>query len=167
MKKHPLRHFKNKISAVFLLGLVMGWPVAALAKTTAITITATNSVIGFGSFSVLPTCSNCTITVSPAGVRTASAGIVLTSAAPGQAAAYTVTPTCNAGGCSAYTAVVTPSSASLPAGSVTMSVGSFTLLQSATLPPNTLSVGATLTIPSSGSAAGAYTGAAFTITTTP
>lgn len=143
------------------------WPNAILAKTQSITLAATNSVIDFGSFSVLPSCTNCTITVSPAGVRTASAGIVLTSAKPGQAAAYTVTPTCNSGTCTAYTAVVTPSSASLPAGGVTMTVGSFTLQQSATLPPNTLSVGATLTIPSSGSTAGTYSGAAFTITTTP
>lgn len=166
-KTLSVRQFKNKIAVGLLICSVAWWPVAVLAKTTSTAIVATNSVINFGSFSVLPSCANCSITISPAGVRTATAGIVLTSAIPGRAASYSVTPTCNAGGCTAYTAAVTPTSVSLLAGSVTMTVGTFTLQQSATLPPNTLSVGATLTIPSSGSAAGTYTGAAFTVTTTP
>lgn len=165
MEKTPfLCQFKNKAATAFFICSFALWPNATLAAPKSTAIAATNSVIDFGSFSVLPSCVNCTITVSPTGVRTASAGIVLTSAKPGQAAGYSVTcsncPT-------SYTAAITPSSASLPAGGVTTSVGSFTSQQSASGPPNTLSVGATLTIPSSGSAAGTYSGAAFTITTTP
>lgn len=143
-------------------------PNAVLAKTKAnsTVVTATNAVIDFGSFSVLPSCANCFIIISPTGVRTASAGIVLTSANPGQAATYSVTATCLAGACDPYTVAVTPTAPTLPAGGVTMTVDTFTFQQSATLPPNTLAVGAKLTIPSSTSA-GSYTGAAFTITTTP
>lgn len=165
-KTLSLRQFKNKIAAGLLICSVGWWPVAVSSKTISTSIVATNSVIDFGSFSVLSSCANCSITISPAGVRTATAGIVLTSANPGRAATYSVTATCNAGGCTAYTAVVTPSAATLPAGGVTMTVDTFTLQQSTTLPPNTLSVGAKLTIPSSGTA-GTYNGAAFTVTTTP
>ena len=165
-KTLSLRQFKNKIAAGLLICSVAWWPIAVLAVTTSTAIVTTNSVINFGSFSVLPSCANCSITISPAGVRTATAGIVLTSAIPGRAAAYSVTATCTKSTCTAYTAAVSPTSASLPAGSVTMTVGTFTLQQSATLPPNTLRVGATLTIPGSGTA-GTYNGAAFTVTTTP
>lgn len=137
-------------------------PPPGTGATTA--IAATNSVIDFGSFAVLASCSNCTVTISPTGARTASGGIVLTAANPGRAAAYSVTE----GGCSckAYTAAFTPTSVPATAGGVQMTVGAFTTSQSATLPPNTLSVGATLTIASRG-AAGTYSPWTFTLTTTP
>jgi hypothetical protein len=164
---HCLRRLKNRLAVALIVAAVACLPNAVLAKMTGLAIVpTTDGVIDFGSFSVLPSCANCFITISPAGARTASAGIVLTSANPGRAASFTVTPTCNGGGCAVYTAAVTPNSASLPAGGVTMTVGTFTLQQSATLPPNVLTVGATLTIPSSASA-GSYAGAAFIVTTSP
>lgn len=141
----------------------------AQARTTSSTLTAGAS-LDFGSFAVLPSCSNCTITISPTGVRTASAGVVLTSANPGSAGTYSYTATCNNGnpaGCQAYAEAVTPTSTTILAGGVTMTVGNFTTQQSSSIPPNTLSVGATLTIPSSGATAGTYTSTSFLITTTP
>jgi hypothetical protein len=88
---------------------------------------------------------------------------VLTSADPGRAASYSVAATCNGQGCDPYTQAVTPTSATLPAGAVSMTVGTFTLLASGPLPNFTMGVGATLTIPSSPSA-GTYTGASFMLT---
>lgn len=166
-KTASLRRLENLAVVAFMVASVVCLPSALLAKTrpNSTVVTATNAVIDFGSFSVLPSCSNCFITISPTGVRTASAGIVLTSAQPGQAATYSVMATCQQGACDPYTVAATPSSASLTTG---MTVSAFTFQQSATLPPNTLSVGATLTILGSASAAaGSYPGAAFTITTTP
>lgn len=162
-----LPRLKYRLALALLVASVACLPNTVLAKMTSLAIAqTTDGVIDFGSFAVLPSCANCTVTISPSGARTFSGGIVLTSANPGRAASFTTTPTCNGGGCAGYTAAVTPNSASLPAGGVTMTVSAFTLQQSATLPPNTLTVGATLTIPSSASA-GSYTGAAFLITTTP
>lgn len=150
------------------LALVVGacfiaWVPAASAKTVSVTVTATNAVINFGSFAVLPSCANCSITISPSGARTATAGIVLTSANPGQAASYSVSATCNGQGCDAYSSAITPTSATLTGGGVTMTVGTFTLQPSGTLPNFTMGVGATLTIPSSPTA-GTYTGASFMLT---
>ena len=160
--------FLNKSEVIGKVALIVGvclftWGPVASAKTTALTVTATNAVISFGSFAVLPSCANCTVTISPSGVRTASAGIVLTSANPGQAASYQVVATCNGQACDPHTQAITPTSAALPAGAVSMTVGTFTLLASGPLPNFTMGVGATLTIPSSPSA-GTYTGASFILT---
>ena len=159
--------------SLFLSGIIFllsaCWVSLAQAKTTSSTLTA-GVGLDFGSFAVLPSCSNCTITISPTGVRTASAGIVLTSANPGSAGTYSYAATCNNGppsGCQAYTTAITPTTVTISAGGVTMTVGNFTTQQSSSIPPNTLSVGATLTIPSSGSTAGTYTSGSFLITTTP
>ena len=149
--------------AVMVGACLVTWGPVASAKTVGVTVTATNAVISFGSFAVLPSCANCSITISPSGARTATAGILLTSANPGQAASYSVVATCNGQGCDPYTAAVTPTSAALPAGAVSMTVGTFTLLPSGPLPNFTMGVGATLTIPSSPSA-GTYTGASFMLT---
>ena len=142
---------------------LIAWGPIASAKTQSITVTATNAVINFGSFAVLPSCANCSITISPSGARTATAGIVLTRANPGQAASYSVVAVCNAQGCDAYSSAITPTAATLTAGAVTMTVDTFTLLPSGALPNFTMGVGAKLTIPSSPSA-GTYTGAAFMLT---
>jgi hypothetical protein len=137
-------------------------PIASAAPKT--TIVPANGAIDFGSFAVLPACSNCSVTISPTGVRTASGGIVLTSANPGRAATFSVTE----GGCSckAYAAALTPTSVAQTKGGVVMTLGNFTTAQNATLPPNTLSVGATLTIAGRGTA-GSYAGWTYTVTTTP
>lgn len=135
----------------------------ASAKTTGVTVVATNAVVSFGSFAVLPSCANCSITISPSGVRTATPGIVLTSANPGQAGSYSVTLVCNGQGCDPYSSAITPTSATLSAGGVTMTVDTFTLQPSGASPNFTMGVGARLTIPSSPSA-GTYTGAAFMLT---
>ena len=150
--------------ALMMGGCLVTWGPTASAKTVTFNITATNAVISFGSFAVLPSCANCSITISPSGVRTATAGIVLTSANPGQAASYSMVATCNGQGCDPYSApAITPASASLPAGAVTMTVDTFTFLASGALPNVTMGVGAKLTIPRSPSA-GTYTGAAFMLT---
>ena len=146
-----------------LATLLLSWGPVASARTRSITVTATNAVINFGSFAVLPSCANCSITISPSGTRTATAGIVLTSANPGQAASYSVVATCNGSSCDPYSSAITPTSATLAAGAVTMTVGTFTLQPSGALPNFTMAVGARLTIPSSPTA-GTYTGAAFMLT---
>ncbi|MEO8023126.1 DUF4402 domain-containing protein [Polaromonas sp.] len=147
-----------------LLGAcLIAWGPVASAKTQSITVTATNAVINFGSFAVLPSCANCSITISPSGARTATAGIVLTSANPGQAGSYSVVAQCNGQGCDPYSSAMTPTSATLTAGGVTMTVDTFTLQPSGSLPNFTMGVGARLTIPSN-PGAGTYTGAAFMLT---
>lgn len=158
--------YKSRVSgklALVLGACLIAWGPVASAKTLSITVTATNAVINFGSFAVLPSCVNCSITISPSGARTATAGVVLTSANPGQAASYSVAATCNVQGCDPYSAAVTPTSASLTAGAVTMTVGTFVLQASGPLPNFTMGVGAKLTIPSS-PVAGTYTGASFMLT---
>jgi hypothetical protein len=148
------------IAAVVASGLA-ACPVANAAPKS--TIVVVNAAIDFGSFAVLPACSNCSVTISPNGLRTASGAIVLTSANPGRAASFTVT---QVGGSPGYTAALTPTSVAQTNGGVVMTLGNFTTAQSPALPPNTLSVGATLTIASSGTA-GSYTGWTYTVTTTP
>ena len=157
--------------------LVCFWvlqPGQVLARTTKIVITATSGVINFGSFSVLASCSNCSITISPAGVRSVIGGIVLSNLASSSAATFSVAQTCNPGtpsGCEGYTPVLA-ATAALPAGGVSMTLGTFTSLQSGgtgnnvSAFTNILSVGATLTIPSQG-AAGTFGGGGFTVTTNP
>jgi hypothetical protein len=150
-------------AAVVASGLLLCPLVSQAAGGPKTSIVVANGAIDFGSFAVLPACSNCTVTISPSGARTASGGIVLTSANPGRAATFTVTQT---GSASGYAAAFTPTSVAQTNGGVVMTLGNFTTAQSPALPPNTLSVGATLTIASSGTA-GSYTGWSYTVTTTP
>ncbi len=149
--------------ALWLTTAAHAAPPAGTGTTTS--IAAINSAIDFGSFAVLSSCINCSVTISPSGARTSSGGIVLTSANPGRAASYSVTE----GGCSckAYTEAMTPTSVPQVTGGVQMTVGSFTSVQSAALPPNTFTVGATLTIAGPGATAGTYSGWSFTVTTSP
>ena len=161
----------KKLVAVFLFCLPALIPAASWAATAA--IVAINPRINFGSFAVLPSCVNCTITVSPAGVRSFTGGVILTSGVAANAASYTVTISGANNNAQAVYTVVTPwvpASVNMVAGAKTMTVGAFTSAQSVVptklSPSNTLTVGATLTIPSS-IAAGAYTSGAFTVTTSP
>ncbi len=61
---------KNMIRRyALLLGvLLLAWGPVASAATKNLAVTATNAVINFGSFAVLPSCANCYITISPSGV---------------------------------------------------------------------------------------------------
>jgi 3D (Asp-Asp-Asp) domain-containing protein len=145
-----------------MLALLLA-PHTAQGAPNRTTISAPTQTLDFGSFVVLPTCINCSITISASGVRTASGGIVLTSNNTGRPAKFNVG--CNNGAC-AYTAAIT-SSVNMAAGGVTMIVGTFSNSQSAPATPNVLSVGGKLTIPSAGSAVGTYTSSNFFVTTTP
>lgn len=136
-------------------------PLAAQAASNSITVTPVQP-LDFGSFVVLPSCINCTITINSAGARSFSPGILLTSKNVGQAASFNVT--CNNTTCG-YT-VLPVSTVSMPAGGVTMSVSTFTSLRTPTSTPSTLTVGARLTIPGPGSTPNTYS-KTFTIITSP
>lgn len=169
-----LRLLENTLISALLVFFYALLPGHVLAATTAVTIAVTSGAINFGSFSVLAGCSNCSITVSPAGVRTVSGAIVLTSAGAGSPATFTVTQSACTGAnpkCTGYTTAVA-SPVVFSAGGVNMSLGAFTFSQAAPLTGtnspvvNTLKVGATLTIPSRPTA-GTFSGWGFTLTTTP
>lgn len=148
-----------QLSVAVMLALLMAPP--AVQAANSITVTPVQP-LDFGSFVVLPSCSNCTITITSTGARSASTGIVLTSKNVGKAASFSVT--CNNTTC-AYT--VSPvTTVSMPAGGVTMSVSTFTSVRTPTSTPSTLTVGAKLTIPGPGSTPNNYS-KTFTITTSP
>jgi hypothetical protein len=134
-------------------------PPAAQAAADKPTIVLVQS-LDFGTFVVLPSCVNCSITMNPNGTRTATPGIVLSSKSTGRPAQFSVG--CNNPSCT-Y-AVSIPGTFNLAAGGITMSVGSFTSSKSSATTPSMLSVGAKLTIPSSGSAVGTYTSTTFMVT---
>ena len=147
-------------------------PGYVLAATNSTTIAVTSSVINFGAFIVLAGCANCSITISPTGVRSVAGAILLSNVNAGSAATFSVTQNCQGGNpkCTGYTPTAV-ATAILPAGGVNMTLSAFTFN-----PPagptgaaglvNTLAVGATLTIPSQG-AAGTFNGGGFTLTTSP
>lgn len=137
---------------------------AAQGAANKTTVGAAIQPLDFGSFVVLPTCTNCTIVMSPSGMRsTPLGGILLTSKNAGRPAQFNVT--CNNGSCP-YTATFT-TSVNMTAGGVTMRVGSFTIPTGSPTTPNLLSVGGTLTIPRSGSTPATYTSPNFSVTTSP
>jgi hypothetical protein len=146
------------LGAILALSLA---PQFARAAPNSITVTKTQN-LDFGSFAVLPSCSGCTITIASNGQRTASAGIALSSTNMGKAAQFNVT--CNNITC-AYT-VSAPAGVTIAAGIVNMTVGTYTPVRTPTSTPSTLTVGATLTIPNSGSAPNTYT-KNFTVITSP
>ena len=168
-----LQMFKSAAAAILLACFCVLQPCQVWAATTAVTIAPISGVINFGSFTVLATCSSCTITISPGGGRTASAGILLSNSSPFSAATFTVTQTtCPSGNpkCTGY-AVAAAATSALSVGGVNMTLGAFTF--NPTVAPtgsaplsNTLSVGATLTIPTRPTA-GTSSGGGFTLTTTP
>ena len=170
-----LRLLKNTPVSALLVFFYALLPGHVLAATTAVTIAPiSGGVINFGSFAVLAGCSNCSITISPAGARSVSGAIVLTSANAGSPATFSVTQTtCPSGNpkCSGFLPQSVTAPAVLPAGGVNMTLSAFTF--SPTVPQTgaqglvtVVSVGATLTIPSRGTA-GTFSGGGFTYTTTP
>lgn len=153
----PRRPLTRCLGHVLALLLV---PFAAQAAQT--NVTSTGQKLDFGSFAVLPSCSNCTITMGANGLRTASPGIYLLPTNGGKPATFSVG--CNAGTCG-YTATVTRSP-TMAAGGVNMTVGMFTTAKGSPNTPSTLSVGGRLLIPRAGSTAGTFTSGIFTVTTT-
>jgi hypothetical protein len=126
--------------------------------------------LDFGDFTVLGSCSNCTITIDAAtGTRSASGGVILRSSNGGNRGQYSAKLQGCGTGCS-YTAGVSPSSLNLTTSGGTMTVTAFTFNQTAYSGPNgtnTLYVGGTLRIPSVSVTAGSYTSSAYTVTATP
>ena len=168
-RTHYLLSFRIMRVAVAVLSVMGFFAFSGNASAASrISFSSASPGLNFGSFAVLNSCSSCTITISPTGVRTASSGIVLLGGAASSAAAFSATGTgCN-GGC-AYNVITTPPPASvaISAGAVTMTVGSYTYSPGPLVTPNILYVGATLTIPSSGATPGSYTSGSYTITTSP
>lgn len=159
----PARHRPGRGSLASQLALAC---LLALAPTTghAQTKTATPvqiQTLDFGTFTVLANCNNCTITISAAGVRSASAAIKLSSTNMGRPARFYVT--CSTGSCG-YTPTVTGAPV-IRAGTVNMTMNNFTFSKSPTNTPSTLSVGARLTIPNSTAARGSFISTAFTLAT--
>lgn len=145
-------------------------PLQSAVAADSTLIVSTIRTLDFGSFAVLGSCSNCSITINPVtGTRTTSGGIILKAGGSPGAAQYNVDMRSCGKSCSAYAATVSPASVTMSGGSSTWTVGSFTTAQSSTTThPNILYVGAKLTIPSgAGITAGTKTSASFTITTTP
>lgn len=143
---------------VALLLAPQAWP----APPGTITVTKTQN-LDFGAFVVLPSCSNCTITVPTVGARTASPGIVLMdNLNSGKPALFNVT--CNTTPCSF--SVSTPAGVTMSAGGVNMTVGAYVVTRTATATPSTMTIGGMLTIPGSGSLPGSYL-KNFTVITTP
>lgn len=127
-----------------------------------ITVSKTQN-LDFGAFVVLPSCINCTITVPLTGARTATAGIVLMdNINPGRPAQFNVT--CNNTPCAF--SVLTPAGVTMSAGGVSMTVGGYVSTRTSTSTPSTITMGATLTIPSNGSLPNTYA-KNFTVQTSP
>ena len=173
---HLTSFFRCRLRGLWLkrTALVIAIPLAAALSTgnasaaaKTITFSSASPGLSFGRFVILSSCSNCTITMSTSGVRTASSGVVLLNSASGSAAAFAATGTSCGGGCTYVVTTPSPGTVAISAGSVTMTVGSYTYSQSAPSTPNTLFVGATLTIPSSGATPGLYSSGSYTVTTTP
>lgn len=143
-----------------ILALLLAPQIGSAANT--ITVTKTQN-LDFGAFVVLPSCSNCTITVPLTGPRTASPGIVLmNNINSGKVAQFNVT--CNNTPC-AFT-VSTPAGVTMSAGGVNLAVGSYVVTRTSTSTPSTISMGGTLTIPRNGSLPNTYA-RNFTVITSP
>lgn len=159
---------KNKVAVLALALACCGafQPGSAFAVTQS-TAVVSGGVVNFGSFAVLPGCANCSITITAAGVRSVVGAVILSSANNGSPATFQVTQTCNGGGCTTYSATAV-ATAALSGGGVAMTLGTFTFAQGTVAAKvNTLSVGATLTIPSKPTSAGTFSGGGFTVTTSP
>jgi hypothetical protein len=150
-----------QLSLATILALSLA-PHAQSAAPGTITVAKTVN-LDFGPFVVLPSCSNCSITVPLTGPRTATAGIVLIDKL-GSGALGQFSVTCNSASCS-FT-VSTPAAVTMSAGGVNMTVGGYTVTRTSTTTPSTVSVGGTLTIPRSGSLPNTYT-KTFTLVTSP
>ena len=166
---------KRTFLAALLVCFFTLQPGHVLAATTGTTIAVTSSVINFGAFIVQSACSGCSITISPTGVRSVVGAILLSNTNNGSAATFSVTQGCNNSGqapkCSGFTQSAL-ATAVLPAGNVNATLSAFTFSPAVPItgsPPSlvgSVSVGATLTFPSRGTA-GTFSGGSFTFTTTP
>lgn len=138
-------------------------PLAAHGAANLTSVTATPQKLDFGSFSVLPSCSNCSITIGTDGSRTATVGVVLTNTNTGKPGVFSVA--CNNGSCP-WTPTVSGST-TIVAGGVTMTVNTFTKLKGSVNTPTTLTVGAKLTIPNASAARGTFSSGNYPVSTSP
>lgn len=152
----PGRRLLGPLAALLLA------PLGVQGAQNTTTVTATAQILDFGTFAVLPSCANCTITMGTNGLRTATGGVILASTNVGKPGTFNVS--CNNGSC-AWSGTVS-GSPTIAAGGVSMTVGTFTTLKAGASTPSVLTVGAKLTIPNSGSVAGTYSSGNFTVTTT-
>jgi hypothetical protein len=158
------RTFRSALVSAFALGAtVLG--VTAYAANTA-TSNATATVIApiaiagtvdlqFGKFVAASTTG--TVVMSPAGARSATGGVILSSVSAGAAASYNVTGDTTA----SYTITLPTSAVTITSGANNMTVGTFTSTPSGTgtltAGAQTLTVGGTLSV-GANQATGAYTG---------
>lgn len=149
------------VSAFALGGAALGvnaYAASATGNATATVIApiaiANTADLAFGKFAAS---TGGTVVMDPAGARTATGAVVLSTVTPGGAASFDVT-----GDNNATYAITLPGTASITSGVNTMSVGTFTSTPSATgtlsaAGAQTVTVGGTLTV-ASAQVAGAYTG---------
>lgn len=168
MSKTPCAQYPwwpDSISFQRCLGPILVLLLAPLAAQAApsTTVTATTQKLDFGTFAVLPSCASCTVIMSATGVRSKTGGVILSNTNPGKPGAFTVT--CNNGSCTWGASAA--GATTIPAGGVTMTVGSYTVAKAGANTPSTVTVGATLTIPNAGVARGTFGSGNFTVTTTP
>lgn len=156
------RALKLALVSAFAIGGVAvgvnGHAASATGNATATVIApiaiANTADLAFGKFAAS---TGGTVVMSPAGTRTATGAVVLSTVTPGTAASFNVT-----GDNNATYAITLPGTASITSGVNTMSVGTFTSTPSATgtlsaAGAQTVTVGGTLTV-ASAQVAGAYTG---------
>ena len=159
------RALKLALVSAFALGGaavgVNGHAASATGNATATVIApiaiSNTADLAFGKFAAS---TGGTVVMDPAGARTATGAVVLSTVAPGAAASFNVT-----GDANATYAITLPASASISDGATTpntMTVGTFTSTPSATgtlsaAGAQTVTVGGTLTV-ASAQAGGAYTG---------
>lgn len=156
------RVVKLAVASAFALGGstfgINAYAASATGNATATVIAPiaiTNTAdLAFGKFAAS---TGGTVVMDPAGARTATGAVVLSTVTPGAAASFDVT-----GDNNATYAISLPASATITSGAVNMTVDTFTSTPSATgtlsaTGAQTVTVGGTLTV-ASAQAAGAYTG---------
>jgi hypothetical protein len=163
------RAIKSALISAFVLGAAVLGASSYAANTATSNATATViapiAIVGtvdlqFGKFAASGTTG--TVVMTPAGVRTATGGVVLSAVAPGAAASYNVTGDTTA----SYTITLPASAVTITSGANNMTVASFTSTPATTgtltAGAQTLTVGGTLSVGAS-QATGAYTGT-YTVT---
>lgn len=147
-----MKNYRTRV----LVALACASTAASVSWAAAIALSNTQA-LAFGKFVAG---SGGTVTVSPAGGRSASGGVVLVSSGPGAAAQFIVSGDANA---TYAISLPGPGEVSLASGSNNMAVNNFTSSPSLTGTlgaggSQTLSVGATLSV-GSNQAPGSYSGA--------
>ena len=156
------RALRTAVASAVVLGgsglAINAYAAAATANATATVIApiaiSKTADLAFGKFAAS---TGGTVVMAPAGTRTATGTVVLSTVTPGAAASFDV-----AGDNNATYAITLPASATISSGTNTMTVGTFTSTPSATgtlsaSGTETVTVGGTLTV-ASAQVAGAYTG---------